>query len=145
MIFQYLALIIIGLAGGTTIAAGVFAFISVLGILPRVLARLNLVIHVYFTETLIAFAGAFGSIITIFPVHLPTCFHGVIASSLLLITQGFFSGIFVGCLAMALAETLKVIPILCRMTKLKRGVSILNLAMALGKAIGGFLQLYLWR
>lgn len=145
MIVQNAVMIIIGLAGGSAVAAGIFAFISVLGIMPRVLAKLKLVRHVYFTECLIALAGVFGSIITIFPMHLPDCFRGVILSNLLLIPQGFFSGIFVGCLSMALAETLRVIPILCRLTKLKRGISILVLAMALGKAVGGFLQLYLWR
>ncbi len=56
--------------------------------------------------------------------------------TVLLILIGIFAGIFVGCLSIALAEVLDGIPIFARRVKLKMGVSIAVLAVALGKIAG---------
>jgi stage V sporulation protein AB len=48
-------------------------------------------------------------------------------------------GIFVGCLAIALSEVLDGIPIFARRVKLKKGVSIAVIAVAIGKLVGSFI------
>ena len=53
-----------------------------------------------------------------------------------------FAGVFVGCLAMALAEVLKVIPIFAMRVKLTCGMPFVVAAIAIGKGVGSFLQLF---
>ena len=50
---------------------------------------------------------------------------------------GISAGVFVGCIAAALAEILNTLPILFRRTKIKRGLPWIMTAMALGKMCGG--------
>lgn len=46
-IIQEVALAIIGFAGGVSVAAGTFALITALGIVPRLAARMGVAGHVY--------------------------------------------------------------------------------------------------
>ena len=55
---------------------------------------------------------------------------------------GLFSGIFIGCLAMALAESLRVIPIFVKRLKMKEGLPIILIAIALGKLAGTIFQYF---
>ena len=134
-IIQNILLSVIGFGGGLAVAAGVFAFISVLGIIPRMADRLGLASHIYQMETVIAIGGIVGSFMTVFQVHLGI---GIIGLTIF----GFFAGVFVGSLAMALAETLKVVPVLCQRTNLHMGIPVLILFLGLGKALGSLYQLY---
>lgn len=131
---QNAVLILIGFAGGVSVAGGVFAFISILGIIPRIADRLGIASHIYQMETVIAVGGVAGCLISVFQIHIAIGMAGVIFS-------GLFSGIFVGTLAMALAETLKVIPVLCQRTNLKMGIPVIITSLALGKALGSLYQL----
>ena len=54
---------------------------------------------------------------------------------------GVFSGMYVGCFAMALAEILNVLPIFSRRIHLKEGMPYMVVVMAIGKALGSFYQL----
>ena len=49
---------------------------------------------------------------------------------------GLASGIFVGCLVMSLAETLKALPVINRRIGLAVGLQYVILAVALGKMAG---------
>lgn len=49
---------------------------------------------------------------------------------------GLAVGIFVGCLVMSLAETLKALPVISRRIHLAVGLQYVILAIALGKLIG---------
>jgi stage V sporulation protein AB len=53
-----------------------------------------------------------------------------------------FAGIFVGCIAIAIAEMLNTIPIFVRRIRLGRGLGITLLAVALGKTVGALLYFY---
>ena len=46
------------------------------------------------------------------------------------------AGVFVGCLAVALAEVIKTFPIFVMRTKLKWGIPYIALSLALGKMAG---------
>jgi hypothetical protein len=133
-IIQNIVLTVIGFSGGVAVAGGVFAFISILGIIPRMADRLGLASHIYQMETVIAIGGIVGSFMSVFQVHIGMGMVG-------LAIYGLFAGVFVGSLAMALAETLKVIPVLCQRTNLRLGIPVLIASLGLGKALGSLYQL----
>ena len=56
---------------------------------------------------------------------------------------GIFAGVFIGSLAMSLAENLKVIPIAYDRMKLKTGLQSVVVAIALGKGLAAFYQLFI--
>ena len=58
---------------------------------------------------------------------------------LALVIIGVFSGMFVGCLALAIAEMLDSIPILARRIGFRHGLGIVVLAIAVGKLVGSLL------
>ena len=62
-----------------------------------------------------------------------------ILSDVLMMLFGGFAGIFVGCLALAIAEMLDSIPIFTRRIGFRHGLGILVLSTALGKAAGSFI------
>lgn len=132
---QNIVLSIIGFSGGFAVAGGVFAFISILGIIPRMADRLGIASHIYQMETIIAIGGVTGCLLTVFQIHVGIGMIG-------LVIVGLFAGVFVGSLAMALTETLKVIPVLCQRTNLRLGLPALIVSMGLGKALGSLYQLY---
>ncbi len=129
-------LAIIGLASGFAVASGVFALITVLGVIPRLCDRMGYASGTYLMETLIALGGTTGSIITVFNLSIPL-------GAWILLVFGLFAGIYIGSLSMALAEEIRVIPILCQRTRLKAGIAIIITAIALGKGFGTFYQLFI--
>ncbi len=135
VVLKNVLLAIIGLAGGIAVAGGVFAFISILGIIPRMSARLRVASRSYGMETSVFLGGTIGSVVNLYKIHLPF-------GSVGLAVFGLFVGIFIGCLAMALAETLKVIPVLAHRTRLQWGMPLLMIAIGVGKACGSFYQLF---
>lgn len=135
MLIKQAALCFIGLCSGATVAAGVFAFITMLGIIPRLAARTNTADHILCYENAIILGGTLGNIWILFelPMHL---------SVVMVIAFGIFSGIFVGCLYMALAETLRVLPIMVNRIQLKEGFPIIVAAIAAGKVVGTLIEYF---
>ena len=70
-VIQYSVLILIGLASGFAVASGIFAFITMLGIIPRLAARTNTANHVVWYETMIIAGGALGNIWIVFEIPMP--------------------------------------------------------------------------
>lgn len=134
VVLQNVLLALLGFSGGIGVAGGVFAFISVLQLIPRLACRLGLATYTYQTETWIFLGGSIGTVIQLFSVPLPIGTIGLAVS-------GIFFGIFTGALSMALADTLQVIPILAQRTKLVVGLPWLIVAMGLGRAVGAFFQM----
>lgn len=134
-ILQETALAIIGFAGGVSVAAGTFALITALGIIPRLASRMGVAEHVYKLESAIVLGGTIGSLLSVY--HFPMRIGDVG-----IIIFGLFAGIFVGCLSMALAEVIRVFPILCQRINLNYGIYLLIFMMAAGKALGTLYQMY---
>ena len=134
-ILQETALAIIGFAGGVSVAAGTFALITALGIIPRLASRIGVAEHVYKLESAIVLGGTIGSLLSVY--HFPMRIGDVG-----IIIFGLFAGIFVGCLSMALAEAIRVFPILCQRINLNYGIYLLIFMMAAGKALGTLYQMY---
>ena len=61
---------------------------------------------------------------------------------LFLVVYGLASGVFLGCLAVALAEVLNVFPVLFRRANLKNGLGFLITAFAAGKTVGGLVYFF---
>lgn len=137
-IIQEVALAIIGFAGGVSVAAGTFALITALGIVPRLAARMGVAGHVYKLESVIVLGGTIGSLLSVY--HFPMRIGDVG-----LVIFGIFAGIFVGCLSMALAEAVKVFPVLCQRINLSYGIYLLIFMMAAGKFLGTLYQMYFER
>lgn len=138
-------LILVGFAGAGFVAAGTFAFITMLGIVPRLAGRTGTAKYILFYENLIILGGAVGNFFSIRGVEFSMA-NALFGSRVLLLAFGLFAGVFVGCLAMALAEVLQVIPVFAKRIKLQTGMPIIVIAIALGKMIGSFCQFFFgWR
>lgn len=127
-----LILAFLGLIFGIAVAAGVFALIAGLGLVPRLAGKTSSAAYIVPLENALIAGGIFGTVISVFteiPLSLGTWF---------LVLYGLFAGIFAGCLSVALAEVLNVFPILFRRVGLKEGLGLGILFFALGKMAGGF-------
>lgn len=130
MLIRHIFLGFIGLASGLTVAAGTFAFLIVLGVIPRMIGKCNRAAETLMFENAIILGGIFGNLISVFEqIKLP---FGVI----FLCVYGLSAGIFVGCMAVALAEILDTFPITFRRLGLKIGLPWVMIMMALGKCAG---------
>lgn len=64
-----LALCFIGLSSGGVIAAGIFAFLAIIGVFPRLIGVTHTRCHVILYETLLILGGTAGNLMDLF--HLP--------------------------------------------------------------------------
>lgn len=132
-IIRCAGLVVIGVSGGIAIAGGVFALVTMIGVFPRLIAKTGTQNKIYWYETMLIAGGVCGNLMTVFRIHVPLCIPGFLLF-------GGFSGVYVGCLALALAEGFKVIPILVMRLKMHRGLAWIITALALGKAAGVLFQ-----
>lgn len=133
-IIRCASLIFIGVSGGAAIGGGVFALVTMVGIYPRLIAKTGTADKIYWYETMLIAGGVCGNLLTVFQIHVPL---GILGYLLF----GGFTGVYVGCLALALAEGFKLIPILVMRLKMHRGLSWIITAIALGKATGVLFQM----
>ncbi len=122
----------IGISAGGAASSGVFALITVIGILPRWAGRTRTARHVRLYEWSIIFGGTLGNL---FFLLQPKLAGGIIAEA----AAGLFTGIFVGGLIMSLAEILDVFPILFRRLHIRMGIPWMVLSIGLGKVLGACL------
>lgn len=107
MLLKQIFLGFTGLCAGGIIAAGVYAFLAIIGVFPRLMGRTGTRRHLILYETVIVAGGILGNVSDLYEIPLPM---GSFFGTLFLGIFGLTAGIFVGCLVMSLAETLK----LCR-------------------------------
>lgn len=125
-----------GISFGVAVAAGLFAFITTIGVVTRLAAGTKTAKHVMLYETITILGVTFANAMDLFRIS-------VSMGDVFRILCGLFSGIFVGCLAAALAEVVNVFPVMTRRIKLKVGMPYLVLAFALGKWFGAWYHLIL--
>ncbi len=130
MLIRHVFLGFLGIASGFAVSAGTFAFLIVIGVVPRMIGKCNRAAETMHFENAIILGGIMGNIASVFPaLRIP-------GGLLLLCAYGLSAGIFVGCIAVALAEILNTFPIMFRRSGLKEGLSWIMLVMALGKTAG---------
>lgn len=133
------ALFFSGLSAGGIVAAGVFAFLAIIGVFPRLIGKTKTRDHILLYETLIILGGTLGNLLDLYEFPVPLA--GAVGHVLLLIF-GVAVGVFVGCLVMSLAETLNTLPVIVRRIHLAVGLQYIILAVALGKMAGSLW--YFW-
>lgn len=129
MSLKILVAIFVSLSAGVAVGMGFVAFITVLGIIPRMMQLTK-------TERMILLyeAAAIFGVITGSWLSLSEPVFTLLPS--LLSIAGLFYGIFVGMLAAALTEVLNVFPILAKRIRLEERLLYLLMAMVLGKIFG---------
>lgn len=127
---------VIGVAAGVTTAAGVFALITVIGIIPRLAGKSRTGKYIHLYEIAVILGGISGCAIQIYQIP-------ILIGKIGLGGIGLAYGIFVGSLIMSLAETLDVFPIMIRRVRLIKGLPYIVLGLALGKALGALL--FFWK
>lgn len=130
--FKHFAGIFIGFSSGLVVAGAVFAFITVVGVVPQLAQKTKTQQHVRLYESAIVAGGIFGTVAGVAQLSIPL-------GGLVLVPLSIANGIFFGVLAMSLAEVLNVIPILTRRGRIQYGMFFFILAIALGKMIGSLL------
>lgn len=133
MFLRELLLVFIGSGAGGVIAAGIFAFLAIIGVVPRLIGVTHTRKHIILYETMLILGGTMGNLMDLF--HLPIAGFG----PFVLAVWGTAAGIFVGCLVMSLAETLKALPVLGRRIRLAVGIQYVILSVAAGKFVGSML------
>lgn len=126
----------VGISFGAAVAAGLFAFITTVGVVTRLAAGTKTAKHVMFYESIAILGVTAANLVDLFQWQF---IGGVMFRSVC----GLFCGVFVGCLAAALAEVVNVFPVMTRRIKLTVGMAWLVLAFALGKGFGAWYHLIL--
>lgn len=129
-----------GICAGGVIAAGVYAFLAMIGVFVRLMGRTGTGKKARLYEDFIMAGGILGNIFDLYEIPLVP---GRGFGGLFLAAAGLSIGVFVGCLAMSLAETLKALPAVSRRIGLAVGLQYLILGIAAGKLTGAFL--YFWK
>lgn len=132
---KYAVIILLGLSGGVIVAGGMFTALFTVGLIPRFAGKTHTGSHVMIYESAVVFGTILGNLNSLYEYSLPF-------GNILLGFFGFFSGIFVGCLALAIAEALNGIPIFARRINFRRGLGIGILALAFGKGIGNIIYFF---
>ncbi|MGL6174128.1 MAG: stage V sporulation protein AB [Cellulosilyticaceae bacterium] len=123
-----------GFGAGVVLSTGIVSFISMIGIIPRLLSEPKIRSHYLAAGTAASLGIITGTIFYTWNIYIP------IPNVLI----GIFSvayGMFIGCLAVALTEVLDVLPIMQRRLKLKKGLHLIIIALSMGKLVG---TLYYW-
>lgn len=145
-----LFLVLTGVSYGLLAAAGVFTVLVAVGLVPRFAGKTHTAKQILLYEEMVIFGTMTGCILSIFSRY---CRFGAWwqqrfpgAEQLLwgigILWQaafGLFSGMFIGCLALAIAEMLDSIPILTRRISFRHGLGLVVLSMAAGKVCGSLL------
>ena len=146
-------LIVIGASYGLLAAAGVFTVLVAVGLVPRFAGKTHTGKYVLVYEEMVVFGTLTGCILSVFSRY---CQFGAwwqekFPRQLALLQGvgvfwqvffGLFAGMFIGCLALAIAEMLDSIPILTRRISFRHGLGLVIVSMAAGKICGSLL--YFW-
>ena len=123
-------------ACGIAVSAGTFAFLLVIGVIPRMIKRCNFGERILMVENTVILGVLTGAVFSVMEwkaqLPYPWLAHVILGA------YGTAAGIFVGCTAVALAEILNTFPILFRRLYINRGLSGVMIVMALGKMAGSF-------
>ncbi len=151
MLGKQILLGVIGVSSGLIVSAGVFTVLISVGLIPRFAGKMHVARKIFVLEEMVVFGTLFGGFFSVFSdwgmigafvrereIFGNRATDGVwnLIGTVFLLVFGVFAGIFVGCLALAIAEMLNTIPIFARRIGFRHGLGIAILAVALGKLVG---------
>ncbi|NLL77419.1 MAG: hypothetical protein GX235_09270 [Clostridiales bacterium] len=154
MFLKQLSLAIMGFSFGVFAAGGVFTVLISVGLIPRFAGKMHVSKKVFLFEEAVIIGTIMGSFLSIFDRYgrfgdfiinnkifgednTESVWH--IIGTLILIIYGLLAGMFVGCLALAIAEMLDSIPIFSRRIGFRHGLGVAVLGVALGKCAGSLI------
>lgn len=154
MFLKGLFLALLGLSFGFTVSGGVFTVLITVGLIPRFAGKMHVAKNVFILEEMVVLGAIAGNLCSVFSDacglgnwvlsrrifgsgNTMVVWH--VIAVVILILFGLFSGIFVGSLALAIAEMLNSIPIFARRVGFRHGLGLAILAVAIGKLIGSLI------
>lgn len=155
-----LFLAVYGFSAGLLVSAGIFTVLLAVGLTPRFVGTTHTAKKIFLYEGCITAGAVIGTLFSVIPAmgHAgewvrQRLFSGAagerliaaidIAGEIFLGIGGMFMGMFVGCLALAIAEMLNSIPIFARRVSYRHGLGIAVLMVAIGKLLGSLY--YFWQ
>lgn len=135
-------LLFVGLCCGGVIAAGLFSFIVSIGVMTRIIGKSRTTKHVRLFENCMTLGVTLGNLVNLYDWR-PEAWMPLRIGMLILALQGLCAGIFVGVLVMSLAETLNVFPVAAKNIHLMNGMKYIITALAVGKAVGAWMDFWL--
>lgn len=126
---------VICFCAGIGVAAGTFAFLLVVKVIPRMMQKAGLEHKVIYIENMVVKGVAFGTVFSLF--HWKKKWLFALLGRALLSIFGICAGVFTGCIAVALAEILDTFPVFFRRLQIREEwLSWLLFVMAIGKMVG---------
>ena len=132
IIAKNILIMFISCASGLIIAGGVFAFIAMIGIIPRLTQKTVTAKSISIYENTIIAGGLWGATTFFINYNIPV---GTVSAAVL----SCCIGMFVGALAVSLAEILNILPITVMRFRIYGAARILVAALAFGKLAGALL------
>ena len=136
MLFNVLIAIFSCLGFGLLSSGGIFTVFVTVGLVPRLADKTHTAENILFYENCIIGGTIIGCLFSVLPWKLERYLLFFTPAQFLLTIFGLFSGIFIGCFAIAIAEMLNTIPIFSRRIALGKGMGIVLLFLAFGKTVG---------
>ena len=153
MYLKQIFLAVVGTSFGVFAAGGVFTVLISVGLIPRFAGKLHVSRKVFLFEEAVVCGVIAGTFFSVFDRYgrigefvrdsrllgsaTDVVWEGI--GTAVIMIFGLFAGIFVGCLALAIAEMLDTIPIFARRIGFRHGLGIVVLSIALGKVAGSLL------
>lgn len=149
--FKLLILSFSGISFGLLTAAGVFTVLTAVGLIPRFVGETHSAKEVWLYEDMVILGTILGGVFSVFGYewnlgawmreHLSVAAVRIISDGSIILI-GIFGGMFVGCLALAIAEMLDSIPIFTRRISFRHGLGCMVLSVALGKLCGALFYFF---
>lgn len=149
--FKLLILSFSGISFGLLTAAGVFTVLTAVGLIPRFVGETHSAKEVWLYEDMVILGTILGGVFSVFGhewnmgawmrEHLSAAVVHIISDGSIILI-GIFGGMFVGCLALAIAEMLDSIPIFTRRISFRHGLGCMVLSVALGKLCGALFYFF---
>lgn len=135
---------------GLLTSAGVFTVLVAVGLVPRFAGKTHTAGKVFLYEEMVILGAICGGVGSIFSEYIqPAVFLRAQFGEIIWLWEilgiagqtafGVFAGMFVGCLALAIAEMLDSIPIFARRISFRHGLGMAVLGIALGKLCGSLI------
>ncbi len=153
MLLKQVFLCVCGISFGLLASAGVFTVLVSVGLIPRFAGKMHVAKKVFALEEAVVFGTLTGGFFSLFSdlgnigilvqarQLLGTYTDSIwqVVGNVFLIVFGIFAGMFVGCLALAIAEMLNSIPIFARRIGFRHGLGVAIAAAACGKLVGSLI------
>lgn len=153
MLLKQIFMCLCGLSFGLLASAGVFTVLVSVGLIPRFAGKMHVAKKVFALEEAVVLGTLTGGFFSVFSdwvniggfLQKKQIFGSYteaviqVGGNLFFIVFGIFAGMFVGCLALAIAEMLNSIPIFSRRIGFRHGLGVAVTAAALGKLAGSLI------